>query len=114
MSKNEYGGFPNTKLLMKPGFHIVGNDHKRKGKFILWAKNKLRHEYQNLITKNAKPLKDDQNEHLNILNIFQTPKKYSIEEDDFNTSLPFISFEESKEGSSSRRIKHPKIILPEK
>ena len=114
MSKNEHGDYLNSKLLIKPEFHIVGNDHKRKGKFILCAKNKLRHEFLNIINKNVKSSRTDYNEHDNILSIFQTPKKLSLNEDNFVSEESRISYEENKESTSSRRRKHPKIILPEK
>ena len=99
---------------MKPGVHVVGSDHKRRGKFILWAKNKLRHEFHNLVNKNHTFSKIENSESNNDLNMFlNNSRRESVEEEKIDI-IPVRLSSELKQGNSSRRMKHPRVLLPEK
>lgn len=113
MDKDEYSSYVNSRFAMKPNLHVVGSDHKRKGKFILWAKNKLRHEFHNIINKNPISFWTDNSESHNDSNSYS--KNIPVGQDeDRGDMFQLRPSEETNEGYSLRRMKHPKVLLPEK
>lgn len=105
--------FSNTRFLMKPGLHLAGGDLKRKGKFILCAKNKLRHEFQNLLNKNVKANDSCHLEDINGSSSFLSSKaSMQVMESDYN-AIDRLG-KEHVQWSASKRIKHPRVLLPEK